>query len=922
VRRLLAAAGACALATAAFAGGPLYTFDPDNRIPYAWVMSSWPNGQVPIYTDLGTLGILSNAQAGGLVAYAAEQWSSVPTSTFRGAIAGDFSDLGLGDVNYDTIDSVLGVYNGGGIDVIYDDDGGILADYFGVPPTSVLGITDIEYAAVNSPEITEAYMILSGPGVRAEDPDGVGFQGVVTHELGHALNLSHSQDNGAVREPSLLDPPQPAGCGAPWSGTPSAAQMETMYPFIIPTPTGSGPAMGTVDRTDDIAALSDLYPGPGWPQNFATIHGQILDTNGIPVTGVNVIARNVADPFGDTNSYISGQISKGGAGPDGSFELRGLTPGASYLVYVDELLAGGFSVPRLAVLPGPEEYYNGAHESGDGTIDDRCAYTPVSAPAGSPVTVNISFNSYPGAPTLITAPTQSFQTVPTDITPDGGIVVGGEGLINVPVFRWDVNANTIETLGGTFTGSVSISDDGTKISANIVDTDGINKAALFQNEVWTPLPPVPGAVACSASDSGLMYTSAYDISGDGSTVVGLSYGAQGCNTSTIRAFKWTAAGGTVALPKNDSPSRATRANAVNYDGSVIVGWDDLSNGQRRGAQWRNGVETLIKKSVFYVGEADGVSRNGSYIVGSLTSATSYNEWIWSQPSGVQLLGRINDDTVGGSIALNDDASVIVGQSLNLNTSVRTPTLWTSGLHLADLNQFLGAQGVNTAGLTILTGLATSADGRTITGYAANNGGYLGWVLKTPTSVVCHVQTNQTMTVSFPQGLNEHLGHGDTLGPCPCLDADGDGVTTCGGDCNDGNAAVHPGAVETCNGVDDDCNGTVDDVAVPASHPALTLANVAGNTQLSWDPVSGATGYDVFAGDLMELRAQGGNYASLTSAACMSDNLAGTTVSAGSDPGSRFFLVRPVNCGGAGSYDDTGLITSRDAGIQASPSACP
>src|SRR5262249_52168214 len=30
------------------------------------------------------------------------------------------------------------------------------------------------------------------------------------------------------------------------------------------------------------------------------------------------------------------------------------------------------------------------------------------------------------------------------------------------------------------------------------------------------------------------------------------------------------------------------------------------------------------------------------------------------------------------------------------------------------------------------------------------------------------------------------------------------------DCDDGNASVHPGAAETCNGVDDNCSGAIDE----------------------------------------------------------------------------------------------------------------
>ena len=40
------------------------------------------------------------------------------------------------------------------------------------------------------------------------------------------------------------------------------------------------------------------------------------------------------------------------------------------------------------------------------------------------------------------------------------------------------------------------------------------------------------------------------------------------------------------------------------------------------------------------------------------------------------------------------------------------------------------------------------------------------------------------------------------------DGDGDGVMACEGDCQDGNAAIYPGAVELCDAMDNDCDGVV------------------------------------------------------------------------------------------------------------------
>lgn len=47
----------------------------------------------------------------------------------------------------------------------------------------------------------------------------------------------------------------------------------------------------------------------------------------------------------------------------------------------------------------------------------------------------------------------------------------------------------------------------------------------------------------------------------------------------------------------------------------------------------------------------------------------------------------------------------------------------------------------------------------------------------------------------------------------CLDLDADLYTDCDGDCNDGDAAINPGASETCDGFDQNCDGLIDNDAV-------------------------------------------------------------------------------------------------------------
>ncbi len=753
-----------AAATSAWAGGPNYTFDYANRIPYVWHPENWPGGMVPVYTDLGNFKnsnpLITNDRADQLTAAGWSQWSSVPTSTFRAQVVGDFSMLGLGDMDRTNFTQISGAWNGGGVHVIYDADGKIFSQVLGV--FGVLGVTQIEWVDADSPEILESTVILNGSAVRSNDPNAVGFSGVFTHEFGHAVNLAHSQANGAAY--GFADPTRPRGCAAPWATGPVASQIETMYPFIENTATGSGQHMATVDRIDDIAAISDLYPAAGWPGSRGTIRGKVLLADGkTGITAVNVIARNVADPFGDVSSYLSGQVSKGQVGPDGSFELNGLTPGAQYVLYTDNLVQGGFNIPRLIVLPGPEEYYNGVNESGNGETDDRCAWTTVTAVAGAPATADIAFNKVKGAPVMTVLPPGA---LPTDMTPDASVIVGAAGS---QVFRWTL-ADGVVVLGGEMNaGQPAVSDDGTRIVGTLRDASNNLSWGLYENGAWTVLPRRADAVSpCSGS-----WGAPWDISGDGSTIIGGTYGV-GCANASFRATKWTAAGGTVALPKSpDSPTRASRANTVNYDGTVIGGWDDHSTGFRRGAYWMNDVETVYgpNPNTKAVGETIKSNSAGTILVG-VNGAPTQGAWrFFTGPQSMEVLSVNNgpDDRSGGAGALSEDGSVIFGW--NQLVSGRQPTIWTAALGWHDLNDFLNSQGTFTEGIGLSNGVAVSADGRTAAGAAASQFGNVGWIMNTPKSVLCHRppdhpgQKTFTIDVSFPGGLADHLAHGDTLGMC-------------------------------------------------------------------------------------------------------------------------------------------------------------
>ena len=125
----------------------------------------------------------------------------------------------------------------------------------------------------------------------------------------------------------------------------------------------------------------------------------------------------------------------------GRYTLRGLTPGASYAVYVDELdtFRGqiGFSTPPRT-LPGPEEFYNGALESNNSATDAPDQFTPIVALAGVTVGgINIIFNRLEPGPIPVGDETS------TEIFPKFQFKFCGEAYDSV-----FVNSNGNLTFGG------------------------------------------------------------------------------------------------------------------------------------------------------------------------------------------------------------------------------------------------------------------------------------------------------------------------------------------------------------------------------------------------------------------------------------------------------------------------------------------
>jgi N-acetylneuraminic acid mutarotase len=88
------------------------------------------------------------------------------------------------------------------------------------------------------------------------------------------------------------------------------------------------------------------------------------------------------------------------------------------------------------------------------------------------------------------------------------------------------------------------------------------------------------------------------------------------------------------------------------------------------------------------------------------------------------------------------------------------------------------------------------------------------------------------------------GYGDTgVGMPSCDGTVPSGYVSVGLDCDDSDASVHPGGIETCNGVDDNCNELVDESASAEDFDHDTVHDLCDNCLTTWNPVQSDFDHD-------------------------------------------------------------------------------
>jgi uncharacterized membrane protein len=284
-------------------------------------------------------------------------------------------------------------------------------------------------------------------------------------------------------------------------------------------------------------------------------------------------------------------------------------------------------------------------------------------------------------------------------------------------------------------GQAKISDDGMRISGTSFNAaSGLFEMSYYDrgSSLWVQL---GGIGAICTGGPGDETSSGWGISGNGASVVGLGW-YDFCGPA--HAIQWNESSGVTNDLGSTVTDRSSRANGTNFDGSVVVGWQDRADGFRQGAVWDNGVQTVIMTpGGDPVSEATDTNASGEWVVGIGGFGTGDEAWRWSEATGVEQLGMLCDGCFlprGFATGISDDGSTIVGFNREFPFGATVGFLWTEDAGMTSLTELVASLGIDTGGMDLAQPLAISGDGRTIAGLGTPAGGFFpshGFVVTIP-----------------------------------------------------------------------------------------------------------------------------------------------------------------------------------------------
>ena len=352
----LSVAAVVFIASVALAGGPFVV----DSINNTGVAARWQNDTVTWWADGGTLPkYADNAAAVAMVKAQFDKWTgaalenSARENVYTAKLRYSANVLGA-DVGADNYVSQCYGSSASKTCIIFDADGSITNDLMGEGSSEyIVGLSQPLSASANGLYITKGIVILNGSLLESEALTPAQFEPAVLHEIGHLVNLDHTQINYDLAvDCSISKPDQCVG----------AEFIPTMYPELVTT------RQGQLTR-DDVITLSWIYPkvtdsSHKFHQDFSTITGEIFDKDGEPMKGVNVIAMRAEEGADmarlDARSMVSGVLYPGYTG-DSRYYLYGLKPGAKYTVIAEPIASEFTGASGFEPIPDPPQ--------GFGTID-------------------------------------------------------------------------------------------------------------------------------------------------------------------------------------------------------------------------------------------------------------------------------------------------------------------------------------------------------------------------------------------------------------------------------------------------------------------------------------------------------------------------------------------------------------------------